>query len=95
MSDDLIDKLKAGSAIAASAYVPPPELLRVAKGIVDGVMSGQITSLACIAAGPGGQIQCPFVGELPLINLGVDLMKGEVMAAIRSPQRSRLLRPHN
>ncbi len=81
---DLDEALKNGTALT---YVPPPALVQLAQNLLEGVMSGQIRSLAAITVGPTGQITWPIVGNhASEILHGAEFLRDDVKAMMRKPQ---------
>lgn len=79
------DTLKNGTAL--QGYQPPPQLVEMAGQILDGVMSGQIRSLAAITVGPMGQINWPICGNHGAeILLGAEFLRDDLKAMMRKPQ---------
>ena len=75
-----------------AAFSPPPDLVRLVEGIMEGVKSGRISSLACIAISPLGQMQWPGFGtQVPEMMIGAELMRDDMKAAMRG-QPGKILR---
>jgi len=86
---DLTEALKNGTALT---YTPPPQLVAMAHDIMDGVMSGRITSLGYVKADPLGNIETSGGGIPALIYLGADKLKDDIKAAIFKPAASGIIR---
>ena len=75
-----------------AAFSPPPDLVRLVEGIMEGVKSGRISSLACIAISPLGQMHWPGFGmQMSEMMIGAELMRDEMKKAMFA-QPSKILR---
>jgi hypothetical protein len=83
---DLAEKLKNGTAFSgAPACEPPAELLAFAQSLVDGVRSGQITTLLAVTVGPSGNIGWPAWGpQGDKLLLGAEFFRDDGKAMMRS-----------
>lgn len=72
-----------GIELPASAKINP-DLLRLVDQLKAGILSGQITSLACVSVSPLGNMQWPGIGmQLAEMLIGAELMREDMKAAIR------------
>ena len=78
--------------IKPQAFAPPPDLVKLVEGIMEGVRAGRITSLACITVSPMGQMQWPGFGmQLAEMMIGAELMRDEMKKAMFT-QPGKILR---
>lgn len=90
MSDEskIIEALKNTTAPPPPIHQPPPQLMALAKSIVDGVNTGQITSLAVIIAGPNGQIGWPAFGmQVAELSLGAEFLRDDLKTNMRGQKK--------
>lgn len=60
-----------------------PQIVAVLKDVLARAEAGQVTSIACICIGPNGSCATPAAGgQVSEMNLGADLFKRSLMAAI-------------
>lgn len=90
MSDEskIIEALKNTTAAPPPVHQPPPQLVALAKSIMDGVNSGQITSFAGLMAGPNGQIGWPAFGmQIAELMLAAEFLRDDLKAKMREPKK--------
>ena len=67
-------------------------IVRLLEQLLAGAKSGKVTSIAAIVVGPMATIETPAAGgQLAEMNLGVDILKLRLIAAVDKP--SPVLRP--
>lgn len=90
MTDEakIIEALKNTTGALPPVHQAPPQLVALAKSIVDGVNTGQITSLACIIAGPTGQIGWPAFGmQVAELMLGAEFLRDDLKINMRGQKK--------